>query len=52
MAASVTAEADAFLSLARQRLAAEGWTGSDWVETGLRAALLRDGRRLLEDDRI
>ena len=49
MAASVTAEADAFLSLARQRLAAEGWTGSDWVEIGLRAALLRDGRRLLEN---
>lgn len=49
MAASVTAEADAFLSLARQRLAAEGWTGSDWVETGLRAALLRDGRRRLEN---
>jgi hypothetical protein len=48
VAASVTAEADAFLSLARRRLAAEGWTGSDWVETGLRAALLRDGRRLLE----
>lgn len=48
MEASVLAEAEAFLSLARQRLSAEGWTGGEWVETGLRAALLRDGRRLLE----
>ena len=48
MEASVLAEAEAFLNLARQRLSAEGWTGGEWVETGLRAALLRDGRRLLE----
>jgi hypothetical protein len=46
--ASVLAEAEAFLNLARQRLSAEGWTGGEWVETGLRAALLQDGRRLLE----
>jgi hypothetical protein len=46
--ASVLAEAEAFLNLARRRLSAEGWSGSEWVETGLRAALLRDGRRLLE----
>ncbi len=48
MAAAVATEAEAFLSLARERVAAEGWTGTAWVETGLRAALLRDGRRLLE----
>jgi hypothetical protein len=48
VAAAVASEAEAFLSLARQRLATEGWTSSDWVETGLRQALLQDGRRLLE----
>ena len=48
VATAVAAEAEAFLTLARQRLTTEGWTTSDWVETGLRAALLRDGRRLLE----
>jgi hypothetical protein len=48
VATSVLAEADAFLNLARQRLATEGWSGGDWVETGLRAALLRDGKGLLE----
>lgn len=48
MATAVAAETEAFLTLARQRLATEGWNTSDWVETGLRAALLRDGGRLLE----
>lgn len=48
MAAACATETEAFLSLARQRLAAEGWTCGDWVETGLRQALLQDGRRLLE----
>ena len=33
---------------ARQRLATEGWTASDWVATDLRTALLQDGGRLLE----
>lgn len=49
MAAAVAVEAEAFLTLARERLATEGWTTSDWVETGLRTALLQDGRRLLEN---
>ena len=49
MATALASEAEAFVTLARQRLATEGWTSSDWVETGLRTALLRDGRRLLED---
>ena len=49
MAAAVATEVEAFLSLARERLATEGWRASDWVETGLRAALLQDGRRLLAD---
>ena len=48
MAEAFAAETQAFLSLARKRLATEGWTSSDWVETGLREALLKDGRRLLE----
>lgn len=48
MAAAVTTEVEAFLILARARLATEGWSASDWVETGLRTALLQDGRRLLE----
>ncbi len=49
MAAAIAAEAEAFLTLARERLATEGWTTSDWVETGLRTALLQDGRRLLAE---
>lgn len=49
MAAAVATEVEAFLSLARERLAAEGWSASDWVETGLRTALLHAGRRLLEN---
>ena len=48
MAAAVVTEVEAFLTLARARLASEGWHASDWVETGLRTALLHDGRRLLE----
>lgn len=41
-------EVEAFLTLARERLVQEGWSTSDWVETGLRTALLHKGRRLLE----
>ena len=48
MAQALATETEAFLTLARQRLATEGWNSSDWVETGLREALLKDGRRLLE----
>ena len=47
MAAAVVTEAAAFLTLARARLATEGWRASDWVETGLRTALRHDGRQLL-----
>jgi len=49
VAAAVVTEVEAFLTLARTRLASEGWCASDWVETGLRTALLHDGRRLLEN---
>lgn len=49
MAAAVVTEAETFLNLARRRLRTEGWSGSAWVETGLRTALLLDGRRLLAD---
>lgn len=49
MAAAVTTEVAAFLALARQRLTTQGWSASDWVETGLRTALLHEGRRLLEN---
>lgn len=48
MAAAVATETERFLTLARERLAAEGWSSLDWVETGLREALLKDGRRWLE----
>jgi len=48
VAAAVASEAETFLNLARQRLATEGWVASEWVETGLRAALQQEGRRLLE----
>jgi hypothetical protein len=41
-------ETEAFLTLARQRLRAEGWSTLDWVETGLREALLKEGRHCLE----
>lgn len=49
MAAAVATEVEAFLALARERLTTEGWRASDWVETGLRTALLHEGRRLLEN---
>ena len=49
MAAAVATEVEAFLSLARARLVKEGWSTSDWVETGLRTALMNEGRRLLEN---
>lgn len=48
MATAVATETEQFLRLARQRLATEGWSSLDWVETGLREALLKDGRRWLE----
>lgn len=48
MAAALATETEAFLTLARQRLSTEGWGPLDWVETGLREALLKDGRRCLE----
>lgn len=49
MAAAVVTEVETFLILARERLVKEGWSTSDWVETGLRTALLHEGRRLLEN---
>lgn len=49
MAAAVASEVEQFLTLARGRLAAEGWGSVEWVEAGLREALLKDGRRLLEE---
>lgn len=48
MAAARATETEAFLTLARQRLSSQGWSTMDWVETGLREALLKDGRRCLE----
>jgi len=48
VAQALATETEVFLTLARRRLATEGWTSGDWVETGLREALLKDGRRLLE----
>jgi len=47
-AAALATETETFLTLARRRLSAEGWSTLDWVETGLREALLKDGRRCLE----
>lgn len=49
MAAAAVTEVEAFLALARERLTREGWRASAWVETGLRTALLHEGRRLLEN---
>ncbi len=49
VAAAVATEVEAFLTLARERLGQEGWSASDWVETGLRTALLQQGRRLLAE---
>ena len=48
MATALATETEQFLSLARERLAAEGWNSADWVESGLREALHQDGRRWLE----
>jgi hypothetical protein len=48
VAAALATEAEQFLSLARGRLAVEGWNCAEWVETGLREALHKDGRRWLE----
>ena len=48
MAAALATETEQFLALARGRLAAEGWTSAEWVESGLREALHKDGRRWLE----
>ena len=36
------------MNLARARLLAQGWGSVQWVEAGLREALLKDGRGLLE----
>ena len=49
MAAAGATEVEAFLALARERLTPEGWRASDWGETGLRTALLHEGRRRLEN---
>jgi hypothetical protein len=48
MATAVASEVEQFVALARVRLALQGWTSAQWVEAGLREALLKDGRRLLE----
>jgi hypothetical protein len=48
VAAAVTTEAEAFVTLARRRLAHDGWSVGEWLETGLREALRKDGRQLLE----
>lgn len=42
-------ELQAFVALAKARLAVEGTLPGQWVELGIRDALLRDGRRALED---
>jgi hypothetical protein len=42
-------EIEAFVALAKARLAVEGAVSPQWLELGLRQALLRDGRRALED---
>ena len=48
VAATRATDTEAFLTLARPRLRAEGWSTLDWGETGRRAALLKDGRHCLE----
>jgi hypothetical protein len=47
--AAIASEVEHFLSLTRGRLATEGWRSAEWVEAGLREALLKDGRRLLDE---
>ena len=42
-------EVEAFVALAKARLATEGTLPPQWLELGLREALLRDGRRALEE---
>ncbi len=42
-------EIQAFVALAKARLAVEGTLPPQWLELGIREALLRDGRRTLED---
>jgi len=42
-------EIQAFVALAKARLAVEGTLPPHWLELGIREALLRDGRRTLED---
>lgn len=49
MATALASEAEQFLTLARGRLEREGWGSVEWVEAGLREALLKDGRCLLEE---
>jgi hypothetical protein len=48
VATALATETEQFLSLARERLLAQGWNSSEWVEIGLREALHQDGRRWLE----
>src|ERR1700677_3520579 len=42
-------EVEAFIALAKARLAAEGSLAPPWLELGLREALRRDGRHALEE---
>jgi len=42
-------EVEAFVALAKARLAVEGAVSPQWLELGIREALLRDGRHALED---
>jgi hypothetical protein len=47
--AAIASEVEQFSSLTRGRLATEGWQSAEWVEAGLREALLKDGWRLLDE---
>src|ERR1039458_4787546 len=42
-------EVEAFIALAKARLVTESVLPPQWLELGLRAALLRDGQRALEE---
>jgi hypothetical protein len=44
-----SSEIEAFVALAKARLTVEGTVSPQWLELGIREALLRDGRRALED---
>jgi hypothetical protein len=46
---ATSSEVEAFVALAKARLATEGTVAPQWLEGGLREALLRDGRRILEE---